>query len=168
MFKLNYIKGDCLSPAVINRKDKVIFIPHVCNDVGGWGSGFVLAINKVSMKPREEYRIFSRLDDFKLGQIQKVLINDNVFVVNMIAQRDCGGRLSHEGILLGIPNLRYDSLHECLLRLKIEIKLLKENVVVCSPKFGSGLAGGDWNKIEALILKVFSDMDLDWEVYEYE
>lgn len=168
MFNLKYIKGDCLADSVIYRKDICVVVPHVCNDVGGWGSGFVLAINKVSQKPKEEYKKFSKQNDFKLGQIQTIWIKDNFWVCNMIAQRDYGAKLSHKGTYLNIPNIRYDSLRECLLRLKVEISRATMKVVVVSPKFGSGLAGGDWNKIEALILEVFSDMDLDWEVYEYE
>ena len=37
-----YIKGDATSP--ISPGNKII--THICNDIGGWGKGFVLALSK--------------------------------------------------------------------------------------------------------------------------
>lgn len=37
-----YIKGDATAP--IGSGVKVI--THICNDIGGWGKGFVLALSK--------------------------------------------------------------------------------------------------------------------------
>jgi len=40
--EINYVKGDATNPASIGNK----IIAHVCNDIGGWGKGFVMAISK--------------------------------------------------------------------------------------------------------------------------
>lgn len=37
-----YLKGDATCPQAKGVK----IICHVCNDIGGWGKGFVLALSK--------------------------------------------------------------------------------------------------------------------------
>lgn len=44
-----YIKGDATAP--IGSGVKVI--THICNDIGGWGKGFVLALSKKWKMPEE-------------------------------------------------------------------------------------------------------------------
>ena len=73
-----------------------------------------------------------------LGEIQCVKINDNLSVVNMIAQR--GVSWMNES-----PPIRYDALEKCLNQIEI-----KE---VHMPRIGCGLAGGNWNEIEKIICR---------------
>jgi hypothetical protein len=40
--QIQYIAGDATAP--IGDGNKII--AHVCNDIGAWGAGFVLAISK--------------------------------------------------------------------------------------------------------------------------
>lgn len=50
-------------------------IAHVCNDIGGWGKGFVRPLGKRYPKAEAEYRAwFQRKTDppFALGQVQFV------------------------------------------------------------------------------------------------
>ena len=47
-----YIKGDATSP--ISPGNKII--THICNDIGGWGKGFVLALSKKWKVTEEAYR----------------------------------------------------------------------------------------------------------------
>ncbi len=42
MSAIRYIKGDATQPQAGGNK----VIAHVCNDLGGWGKGFVMAISK--------------------------------------------------------------------------------------------------------------------------
>lgn len=44
-----YIKGDATSP--ISPGNKII--THICNDIGGWGKGFVLALSKNGKLPKK-------------------------------------------------------------------------------------------------------------------
>src|SRR5690606_12743464 len=53
---IQYEKGDLFEKIKIHQKDKHICIPHVCNDIGAWGSGFVVALSKFSRAPEEKYR----------------------------------------------------------------------------------------------------------------
>ncbi|MEZ4800268.1 MAG: hypothetical protein R2809_10945 [Flavobacteriales bacterium] len=41
MAKVNYVTGDATIPQTNGNK----IIVHVCNDIGGWGKGFVMAIS---------------------------------------------------------------------------------------------------------------------------
>ena len=55
--ELLYFEGDATSPIGDGKK----IIPHVCNDIGGWGKGFVLALSKKWPEPEEYYRKFFRM-----------------------------------------------------------------------------------------------------------
>ena len=155
-------------------KDKKNVILHICNDSGGWGSGFVLAVNKYcGTKPRANYRKWfvesfyvknNYQVPFKLGQIQVSETEDsNVFVVNMVAQSTPGGVIFNIGNeKIRLPPIRYQSLEECLYRVKELFNYNKELNIV-GPKFGAGLAGGNWNIIEKIIAEVGLDITI-WEL----
>ncbi len=49
MTTIQYLKGDATSPQAKGTK----IIAHICNDIGGWGKGFVLAVSKDG-KPRKK------------------------------------------------------------------------------------------------------------------
>ena len=168
--KLTYIKGDATKPVGDGKK----LILHICNDENAWASGFVLALNKAfgtgEGSPVERYHswfhnqvLLDITGRFKLGQVQFVNVGDNTVVVNMIAQSTPGG-------YKGFPPIRYQSLEECLLRIRDRIiKAMKRGgkFSLHGPKFGSGLAGGDWFKIEEIILRVFKDVDVDFTIYDF-
>lgn len=42
MVGIHYVTGDATEP--IGEGEKII--AHICNDQGGWGAGFVLALSK--------------------------------------------------------------------------------------------------------------------------
>ena len=52
---VNNKKADYNSCGFYTVLDKIIV--HICNDNGKWGSGFVLAISKRWIKPKDEYMI---------------------------------------------------------------------------------------------------------------
>ena len=41
---------------------------------------------------------------------------------------------------------------------KITFRLQSQKSRICCPKFGSGLAGGEWNVIENMILEIWKDI----------
>jgi O-acetyl-ADP-ribose deacetylase (regulator of RNase III) len=174
---LNYLKGDATNP----RAKKTI-LAHGCNSGGGWGSGFVLAVNKLSPLPQNEYRkwyqetvCYACNEDcivnppesagirpyeipFMLGEIQLVKVRAGLAVANMITQKNTGmfGHL--------IP-LRYDSLRECFYRLSLACKKLKV-MHVTMPKIGCGLACGDWKVVEQLVQEELVNKGVEVDVYE--
>jgi len=133
---ITYVQGDATSPVGEGCK----IIAHVCNDVGRWGKGFVMAISHKWSQPRWVYLSKQRLI---LGSVQFVeVVSGEVVVANMIAQR--GLRPFGD-----IPPIRYEALESALL--SVDIKASRIGATVHMPRIGCGLAGGDWGKVEKLI-----------------
>jgi len=150
---INYITGDATSPVGA----KPIILVHVCNDVGGWGAGFVLAISKRWAAPESEfYKWHESEKGFKLGNVQFVEVEDGLIVANMIGQRDIYPDK-------GIPPIRYDALQKCLSKVCKKAKEIGASVHM--PKIGAGLAGGEWNVIEEIIKEELCDKDISVTVY---
>lgn len=133
---IEYIKGDVLHNSNTKR-----IIAHVCNNVGGFGKGFALAVAKkypmVKKRYNEWYNSqFIYKDVFQLGDWQDVFIDDNLTFVNMLCQN------GYKSEINPCP-LDYDALERCLYGLDC-----MNRVEIWMPRIGSGLAGGDWRKIE--------------------
>src|SRR5262245_44851183 len=106
MAKLQFLRGDATSPQAKGNK----IIAHVCNDIGGWGKGFVLAVSRRWPRPEAEYRRWYRersSNDFALGAVQLVDVGSYTWVANMIGQR--GTKTGSKG-----PPVRYEAIDECL------------------------------------------------------
>jgi O-acetyl-ADP-ribose deacetylase (regulator of RNase III) len=168
MSKITYINGDATQPCGTGKK----FIVHCCNDVGGWGQGFVLAISKRWNKPESDYRSWARelsdypaeMNTFKLGNYRIIPVTSEISVVNMIGQR--GFRTVE-----GVPPVRYDAIENALTRLSselLQLKLKGEEVSVHAPKFGSDLAGGDWKVIEKIIEDTICSRDIEVVIYNFK
>jgi len=159
MKEIIYLKGDATSPQASGIK----IITHVCNDIGGWGKGFVLAISKRWAEPEKAYRKWHHnraKNDFALGNIQIVQAEQYIYVANMIGQRG-----TKVGRSTGVP-VRYDAIESCLEKLSVEAKALGASVHM--PRIGCGLAGGKWDQIEPLIKKSLLKKDIDVYVYDFE
>lgn len=151
--KLSYIIGDATNPIGDGHK----YIIHICNNKNGWGAGFVLALSKRWTKPEASYRAWARNASlFKLGEIQIVEVEDDISVINMIAQDGFGED--------GNPPIRYNHLKTCLE--KVAILLRDKNSKVVGPRIGCGLAGGNWITIEAIINETLISQGIDVEIYD--
>src|SRR6266568_4316746 len=83
--EIEYLVGDATAPNGVGPR----IVAHVCNDAGGWGKGFVVAISRRWREPEAAYRSWYReraTNDFALGAVQLVPVAGNLFVVNMIGQ----------------------------------------------------------------------------------
>lgn len=159
MKEITYLKGDSTSPQTSGIK----IIAHICNDIGGWGKGFVLAISKRWPEPEKAYREWHRdraKNDFALGSIQIVQVEPYIYIANMIGQRG-----TKTGRSTGVP-VRYEAIESCLEKLAEESKLL--NASVHMPRIGCGLAGGKWDRIEPLIEKTLLENGIDVYVYDFD
>lgn len=131
---LMIIKGDATSPQAKGRK----VIAHICNDLGGWGKGFVVAISRRWPEPERDYRQWHRgraSNDFALGVTRLVQVAPYVWVANMVGQR--GIKTGSAG-----PPIRYDAVEQCLASLADQAQELGASVHM--PRIGCGLAGGTW------------------------
>lgn len=150
MAKITYVKGDATKPIGDGQK----FIIHVCNDIGGWGAGFVLALSRRWSAPEERYRSMSE-NELKLGNVQFVYVEEDIQVVNMIGQHLTWTEN-------GIPPIRYEAIRECLKKVNKAAEIA--HATIHCPRFGAGLAGGDWNKIEEIIKETIT---VDVTVYDF-
>jgi len=155
MSNITYVKGDATQP--IGTDNKIII--HICNDLGGWGKGFVLAISKRWKTPEQQYREwYSEKDNFKLGETQIIQVEDFLFVGNMIAQEGIRKKNNNEPI-------RYDALENALKQ--IAKFAIEKQASVHMPRLGCGLAGGKWEKIEPLISKHLISNKIETTVYDF-
>ncbi|MGW0816352.1 macro domain-containing protein [Streptomyces viridiviolaceus] len=141
MSGIRYVRGDATVPSVKGVK----VIAHVCNDLGGWGKGFVLAVSRRWPEPEAAYRAWHRdraANDFGLGAVQFVQVEPYVWVANMVGQR--GIRTGSKGV-----PVRYEAIDTALARLADKAADLGASVHI--PRIGCGLAGGTWSRIEPLI-----------------
>lgn len=162
---LRYVKGD----ATIPRGGAHRILMHICNDVGGWGRGFVVALAKRYPKTEQQYRIWYRAQidgrtPFKLGEVQMVELQSDLAVANMIAQHDTKPEVSNDGKVT--PPIRYEALKNCLGKVAKEAK--DRNSSVHAPRLGAGLSGGDWAEIEKLIKEVLIDRGINVTIYDLE
>lgn len=142
MSKITYVVGDATNPIGEDRK----VICHVSNDLGGWGSGFVLALSKKWKEPEAMYRT---LVERPLGLVQFVKVNDDITVANMIAQHKTGFDKT-----TGFPPIRYYAVRKCLAIVNDYCQLIGASIH--APRFGAGLAGGNWGEIEHIIEDVIT------------
>ncbi len=152
---LGFRHGDATQPV---RRPAVLV--HVCNDVGGWGAGFVLAISKRWKAPEREYRAaFATASKPQLGEVQIVEVEPDCWVANMIAQPGIGRGRDGE-----IP-LRYDAVRTGLT--KVAEFARAHGATAHMPRIGCGLAGGKWEEIEPIIRDTLLAAGVDVTVYDF-
>ena len=155
--EIKYVKGDATQP--IGQGNKIIV--HVCNDVGGWGKGFVMAISKRWKEPETKYREWSKDGrGFELGEVQFVHVETTVWVANLIGQRD----LKHGND--GTPPIRYEAIRRGLASVSEFAGQINGSVHM--PRIGCGLAGGTWDQVEPLITHALTGTGIETVVYDFE
>jgi O-acetyl-ADP-ribose deacetylase (regulator of RNase III) len=176
MNEVKYVQGDLFSLLPYTLPTTKI-IAHVCNDVGAWGSGFVVPLGKKFPEAERAYREWAingqhhlarPNSQFELGNYQLVKVNGDipqadgtssgpVYVANIIGQHSTITRSPS-----GTKPIRYSALATAMAH-------IGENwdAEIHCPKFGSGLAGGNWELIEELIKELWVAKGLLVTVYEY-
>lgn len=164
--KIKYVKGDATKPN--KTEGKLAVIPHICNDIGKWEKGFVVALSKRWRQPEEYYKrwykegkIYQSEDPFKLGNVQFVQVENDIDVANMVGQHTIWKAKD------GTPPIRYAELGKAM-RTVARYCLRRYNAEIHAPKFGAGLAGGDWSKIEKMIEEEWCDKGLSVTIYLFK
>lgn len=139
--EIHYVKGDATNPQGDGNK----IIVHICNDIGAWGAGFVLAVSKKWRAPEIAYRAEKK---HTLGQVQLVRVSDDIIVANMVAQHGIGTGSD------GKPPIDYAAVRACLAQ--VNDSAYHTGSSIHMPRIGCGLAGGEWSKIEEIITDVAS------------
>ncbi|MEV6840327.1 macro domain-containing protein [Streptomyces sp. NPDC051133] len=157
MLEITYVRGDATVPSVKGGK----VIAHVCNDIGGWGKGFVLALSRRWPQPEAAYRAWHRdraRNDFALGAVQLVEVGRSLWVANMIGQH--GIRTGSKGV-----PVRYEAIDTALARLAGEV--IERGASVHMPRIGCGLAGGTWSRVEPLVTERLVGRGIAVTVYDH-
>ena len=141
VMNITYVIGDATQPVGVGPK----IIVHVCNDIGGWGRGFVVALSRRWPEPEQCYRAWHRGESespFVLGEVQFVQVGSTLWVANLIGQRDVR-------TVEGVPPVRYEAIRKGLLRVAAEARRLGASVHM--PRIGCGLAGGQWEDVGKIV-----------------
>jgi O-acetyl-ADP-ribose deacetylase (regulator of RNase III) len=153
---INYVKGDATNPPGENRR----IIVHVCNDIGAWGRGFVLAVSRKWPAAERRYREWHKSGGekaFELGQMQFVQVEPSIWVANLIGQhgiRRAGGLLP----------VRYEAIQKGLAR--IAEFATGHQASVHMPRIGCGLAGGKWEEVSRLVEQELVESGIVETVYD--
>ncbi|MFF2613628.1 macro domain-containing protein [Kitasatospora sp. NPDC058046] len=159
MEEITYVRGDATTP----HGKGVKVIVHVCNDLGGWGKGFVLALSRRWPEPEAAYRRWHReraTNDFGLGAVQLVRVDPHVWVANLVGQRGI-----RTGRSTGVP-VRYEAIDTGLDALGGHA--LRLGASVHMPRIGCGLAGGRWERVEPLVTARLTDRGVPVTVYDFD
>lgn len=155
-FMITYLSGDATKPETKGNN----FIIHICNDLGGWGQGFVMAISSRWPEPENAYTLWHKSGEyFQLGEIQSIPVDTGLFVINMIAQKGVTPAKD------GTPPIRYDALEKCLEKVALAAKKIKASVHM--PRIGCGLAGGSWEEVEPIIKRTLEENNIPVYVYDF-
>jgi len=160
---IHYVKAD-LFTSVIDRVSNsniplVTVIPHVCNNVGSFGAGFAREISIRYPIVQENFYLLGKHTQLGYTQFVDVYAQKNnhskIVFANMIAQNN----------IISSKNprpLNYAALVKTMSNVKnYVITNLKDNdlnVEIHAPKFGCGLAGGNWSFVSDLIEDIWGDL----------
>lgn len=162
-----YSKNDIVQAAIerLNSSNNpaTIFIPHVCNNINLFGAGFAKYIGDKFPIVKENFHLLG--NKANLGHTQYISVASNnlsktkIFICNMIAQNSIISPKNNRP-------LNYGSLVFCMNDIRNKIAALSQDNIndikyeIHAPKFGSGLAGGNWNFIENLIEDIWTDLPI--------
>ena len=169
-----YVNNKDIFSLIKNRTNadhtgSTVFVPHVCNNCDIFSAGFAAQIAEQYSVVASNYHLLGKkfLKE-NMGYCQNIKVFEEqkykhkLYFCNMIAQ---DGFINNKNI----RPLNYLALVKSMVSLSRFVKnetgfLQKtEKVEIHAPKFGSGIAGGNWNFIENLIEDIWGE----YNVYIY-
>jgi len=156
MSRIIHVNGDLFDYIQEAKyRDVPTVIPHICNNIGAWGSGFVVPLGEHFPIAKKVYLAkHNGIIGLRLGEVQFPLVDENIYVANMIAQDGISSRSTGDRSRVNAKPIRYAALCDCLEQINKQFK----GADIHAPKFGSGLAGGNWEFIEELIDEILVDV----------
>ena len=167
---MNEYLGDITNIAY--PKNCVNIIPQVCNNIGRYGAGLSGSLASKWPVVRSRYLEWKggqrngSSGHFSLGHIQWVNVETNVAVVNMVAQNGIRSSSNKKPI-------KYEHFEMCIIRLfciintKTSLYCDRYFKIWC-PKIGSGLAGGDWQRIKKIVVHWFDRQEYELNFVYYD
>lgn len=135
-----------------------VIIPHVCNNINLFGAGFASAVAHNYPIVKENFHMLG--NKTSLGHTQFVTVSKDkkfshqLIFANMIAQNNTISKNNPRP-------LNYLALAKCMASVASYISQMDQaesRVQIHAPKFGSGLAGGNWSFIQDLIDDIWGNI----------
>ena len=137
-----------------------VIVPHVCNNINAFGAGFAGQVSSEYPSVKANFHLLA--NKAKLGTVQFVetyqesTYKHKIIFANMIAQNKTISNKNPRPI-------NYGALVYCMNQVRSHIKDLQKQmdiprIEIHAPKFGCGLAGGNWDFISNLITDIWSDI----------
>lgn len=180
MKSIKYLSGDATIPFETDSAATVIC--HCCNAFGGWGRGFVVPLGMRFPKAKNDYVEFctpyQESNDKRnelMGKVCLSKVGNKVFVANIIGQyfysknqRGIKDQVGVDSRFLPIDGrfVSYDSIRMGFRELVFLMNGI--DFIVQMPKMGCGLAGGNWEIIEEIIVEELCVNNIQVNVYELE
>lgn len=140
-------------------------VAHGCNAQGVMGSGIALTIKNEYPSVFKSYRdlYVSQECQLHLGQAQRVKVDENLTIYNLITQNNFGSPkyrtrwVSYDAIDVSFRAMFLDILDNDI-----------GNQHVTIPLIGAGLGGGDWNIISTIIKTAASELKIPVTAVHYK
>lgn len=133
-------------PKCVTESNDVHIIVHGCNAQGRMGSGFAKELRDRFPEAYGAYMAHHKQYGLTLGTNVPYTVSKNLVIMNAITQEFYGYD--------GAKYVSYDAVASCFEEINnLSLKLQEDGTVVSVhyPMIGAGLAGGQWDIIEAII-----------------
>lgn len=143
-----YKKGDLLEA-------QEPIIAHSVNAQNKFGAGLAKQISEKYPFVKEQYLKYGVTNSWEIGDIQYVYVGDK-FIANCCTQEFYGRYKDYND---------YNSYYKVF----IELACFCERhhfETIGIPRMGSGLAGGEWSKIEKILRNCISHKPIEFHVYD--
>lgn len=144
MKDIEYREWDATQPVNSSR----CIIVHVVNDIGAWGKGFVLALERQWPGTKRHYKVWIKTSP-ALGETLNRCVGNANYIINLLAQRGLRSAINP------IP-IDYKALRKALAKTQLTLGGPNNTYTVQMPRIGCGLAGGDWAVVEQIIIEELS------------
>lgn len=153
---IEYVLGDAGMP---DSAGAAVII-HLCNDLGLWATGFMPGLARRWPQARTQYLAWhsgALAVPFAPGEVQFVLVAPDLWVANLIGQ---------QGVrpVEGVPPIRYAAVQAGLARVGMFARLHGASAHI--PRLGWSLAGGNWDRLAAIIELELAAKDIPVRVYD--
>jgi hypothetical protein len=160
---IEHINGDLFENLPLDKEVQII-IPHIVNDIGAWGSGFVVPLGKHFPFSKECY--LKHYELHQLGDVQWINILEHdpenladIAVMNMFAQSGIVSKSTGNRKYVNQKPIRYEALVTCLRTVNTNAQMYVSAgtaVEIHAPAFGSLRSGGCWPFIHELIEEILT------------
>ena len=154
---MKHVDGDLIEMA---KQGQFNIIVHGCNCMNTMGKGIAAVVKTAFPSAYQADQLTVRGDRDKLGKISFARQDSGLYVVNAYTQYDYWshgqGKTRHAD---------YDAIDRAMWRIARYARdwhagQWDDTIKIGIPLIGAGLAGGDWNVIEQIVLKHLDCFDL--------